>query len=39
LTHGLSIFQESSLDGKDTLKLEANVEAAKVIFLSSGKHQ
>ncbi|XP_078168090.1 uncharacterized protein LOC144562725 isoform X2 [Carex rostrata] len=29
LSHGLSIFQENSIDGKDILKLEANVEAAK----------
>ncbi|KAJ3701796.1 hypothetical protein LUZ61_005501 [Rhynchospora tenuis] len=29
LSHGLNIFQEISLDGKDTLKLEANVDATK----------
>ncbi|XP_072968810.1 uncharacterized protein [Typha angustifolia] len=29
LSHGLSIFQESSLGGKDTLKLETNVESGK----------
>ncbi|KAJ3671050.1 hypothetical protein LUZ60_008476 [Juncus effusus] len=29
LSHGLGIFQESNLDGKDTLKLEANVDASK----------
>ncbi|KAJ6677224.1 AAA ATPASE putative [Salix viminalis] len=29
LSHGLSIFQEGKSDGKDTLKLETNVEAGK----------
>ncbi|KAF3792831.1 Spastin [Nymphaea thermarum] len=29
LSHGLSIFQESKLDGKDTLKMEANADASK----------
>ncbi|KAL5984717.1 hypothetical protein ACLOJK_041339 [Asimina triloba] len=29
LSHGLSIFEESKLDGKDTLKLEANADTAK----------
>ncbi|XP_058100193.1 uncharacterized protein LOC131245038 [Magnolia sinica] len=29
LSHGLSIFQEGKLGGKDTLKLEANAEAGK----------
>ncbi|CAN6464620.1 unnamed protein product [Victoria cruziana] len=29
LAHGLSIFQENKHDGKDTLKLEANVDAPK----------
>eukprot|EP00262_Sarcandra_glabra_P021683 TRINITY_DN9284_c1_g1_i4.p1 TRINITY_DN9284_c1_g1~~TRINITY_DN9284_c1_g1_i4.p1 ORF type:complete len:839 (-),score=183.61 TRINITY_DN9284_c1_g1_i4:450-2966(-) len=29
LSHGLSIFQENKRDGKDTLKLEANVESSK----------
>lgn len=31
LSHGLSIFQESNLGGKDTLKLEANVEPTKEV--------
>ncbi|XP_031503935.1 uncharacterized protein LOC116266753 isoform X1 [Nymphaea colorata] len=29
LSHGLSIFQESKLDDKDTLKMEANADASK----------
>ncbi|XP_072994780.1 uncharacterized protein [Typha latifolia] len=31
LSHGLSIFQESSLGGKDTLKLETNAESGKEV--------
>ncbi|KAJ4749737.1 p-loop containing nucleoside triphosphate hydrolases superfamily protein [Rhynchospora pubera] len=29
LSHGLNIFQDNNFDGKDTLKLEANVDATK----------
>ncbi|CAN6443935.1 unnamed protein product [Victoria cruziana] len=29
LSHGLSIFQDSKIDGKDTLKMEANADASK----------
>lgn len=33
LSHGLSIFQDGKMCGKETLKLETNGESSKVCFL------
>ncbi|KAJ6798091.1 spastin-like isoform X4 [Iris pallida] len=39
LSHGLSLFQESNISGKDTLKLEANAEAGNEGNAASSKSQ